>query len=269
VIATFDNRFADAFANEMAIAMNAVFITLNIEPLQSAIGVRSFDYRSAVSKCAACAFRDSDQQQHSRSCESFAAERPTNGPRPLAAAAAVVGAWVACGVASGRDTVFGKELLIHLDRQRLVVSDLPERQPCAADHHAGRPNLTYLRLGPADVTLSDLLPQHAPDDVQIQFCHEVATRARCVDCGRDADAVHWIAHATQAVGPCEACGGERTPIPFWSYSTVSARSLESVMNRPLSDWGVPPFAVLRMIGGDDDRALVLGANQNHGEQGVE
>ncbi len=270
LIATFDNRFADAIANVMAIVVKSILITVNIEPLQHAIAVRSYDYRTSVTSCVACRFRPGDDQgqQHPRSCESFAAERPTNGPRPLAEAAGEVGAWVASRVVAGNDELFGKELLIKLDRQRLTVSELPARQPCVADHQAGWPNLTYLQSRPDVVSLRELLPEQSLADIQIEFCHEVSTRCRCSSCGRESDCVNWVTHATQVVGSCSECSGQLLPIPFWSFSTVSASCLESVLDRPLSSWGVPPFGILRVIAQHHDRSFVLGPSHDTTTKGI-
>jgi hypothetical protein len=91
----------------------------------------------------------------------------------------------------------------------------------------------------------------------VRFCQQVTRQLACDRCGSPSRAVRWVSQTNQVVEDCP-CGGQLRPIPFWTYRQIAADALREVFDRPLAEWGIPPFAVIEIAQGDRHKSFVVG-----------
>lgn len=268
VITSVDNRRADIVSNRRAARMGARFLKVNVEPSPGieVAAVRSYNFRQNSAPCVECQFTASHYaaQRHPQSCDGSSDGRRTNSPTWLSRAAAQLGLLAALDLAAdgaGAERWFNHERQYFPQTGHVCDSRLQPKADCRFDHTLRWPKVTQLPAMPADLSLRDLLQmaEMAIDTrVQIRFCQQLALRGRCDKCRKDFSIVRWFADLRAAVGSCPSCDGALLPIPFAAFSVTSLEPLLTVLEQPLSHWGVPRFALIELAHDERCEAFVVG-----------
>ena len=244
--------------------MGARLVKVNVEPQFSLLSVRCYDLRQQPQICAECQMsaRSYKLQRHPKSCDGTG-ERSTGSPRPLSQAAGTIGAVALVQLLDPATASrwCGRELQWSLATGRATWSELSPKAHCLWDHGERWPNLTRLDEGPRSLSLADLAAAAGipgVGDASVRFCQQVALRGCCEGCGRRVEKVYWITGPDDALGTCPECGGRLLPISFWMHHELGLAKLRPVLQRPLAEWGVEPFAVLELDEGGVRRSFVVG-----------
>jgi hypothetical protein len=263
VVASVDNRRGDIIANQLAARMRVPLVKANIEPRYDMVAVRCYDFRRKVRLCAECQFSDRAYQQqiHPNSCDAPAGRR-TAAPRWLSQAAGSAAALAVAQLADDETAAawYGHEWQLNVRTGKAQWTELTPSRTCRWDHRRHWPRLDRLPAGPEEISLAGLLRRAGTGGaagVTLRFCQRLSTRACCDRCGRVRDHVRWLPEGEQAVGTCP-CGGRLYGMPYWTYTQIGAEALESVLDRPMVEWGVAPHAVIGMKWGRHRRSFVVG-----------
>lgn len=266
VITTVDNRRADIVSNRRAARMGARLIKINVEPKLGVAAVRAYDFRRETGTCVECQFSDYHYaHRHPQSCDGSTDTRRTNSPRWLSMAAARLGALVALDLAaddgSAAQQWIGHEWQYVPQTGLVRGSQLGPNPNCRWDHAARWDNVVRLSDSTAALSLRGLC--QAADlavagRTAIRFCQQVALRGRCRNCCRDLPVVRWISDLQSPVGTCPECDGPVLAIPFAVFRATPLESLWTVLDSPLSDWGVEPLAVIGLSRHDRRTTFVVG-----------
>jgi hypothetical protein len=266
VVTTVDNRRADILSNRRAARMGARLIKVNIEPALELVALRAYDFRQATRVCVECQFgeRHYAAQRHPKSCDGANALRRTNSPRWLSEAAANLGVFAAVDVAAddiAATNWHAQEWQYAPQTGAVRGSRLEPKRDCRWDHARRWRNVIRLREPVDSIAIRDLL--HAAGfavDTQlaIKFCQQIALRGRCRQCRRDFPVVRWFADLQSPVGICPECGVPLLAVPFAIFSETSLEPLIAVLDQPLFQWGVEPFAVIEISRHNDRATFVVG-----------
>ncbi len=266
VITTVDNRRADIASNRRAARMGARLIKVNVEPALEVAAVRTYDFREQTQICVECQFSDHHYaaQRHPKSCDGTYDGRRTNSPRWLSQAAAHLGVIATLDLAA--DEPAAQNWLAHewqySPRTGVVQgSRLEPKRNCRWEHTRRWPNVVRLREDAASISLRELLQAAEigiDTRVEIRFCQQIALRGRCRNCRADVAVVRWFADLQAPVGTCPSCDGPLLAIPFAIFSATSLEPLLTVLDQPLSQWGVEQFSVIELSRQDCRTTFVLG-----------
>ena len=157
----------------------------------------------------------------------------------------------------------GCEWLFNAKTKRAVRSTLATNANCRFDHASCWENIERLNVGPSECTLRDLLSPTESRNATLQFCQQVAVRGRCGSCFAECERVHWTANLHRPMYACPYCGkedesGQVFPIPYWSFSRLSASQLQPVWHISLAEWGVEPQAVIGIRCSNTVRTVIVG-----------
>jgi hypothetical protein len=262
-IASVDNRRADIGANRAAARMRARLLKINIEPALGTVSIRAYDFRTSKRVCVECQFSDSHylQQRHPQSCDGSPDGRRTNSPRWLSEAAGSLGALAILQILAGRDLAaqwYDHEWQFDPQQQLGQSSWLTGKPDCRWDHGRRWKNVFRLSAGPRAMRLSELVKGASEADTRLQFCQQVALRGRCTSCGHEVPLIRWMGALEEQLAECADCGGAVRAVPFWTTSQLRLADASSVLDAPLSSWGVPPRAIIAVLAGGRTTSFVIG-----------
>lgn len=266
LISCTDNTRALIRANRLAARMQSPLLKVNIEPLLDCVSVRAYRPCRESTPCAECQLSDRhyEQQTHPHSCDAATTARRTAGSRELATAAAQLALRAAGDILDAgpaADQWFSWETQSQLGSDRLTRSRLERYDNCRWDHSAQWLNMFRLAEPPELLRLEQLVPLRVSlADVVFDFDHSVTRWACCNQCPRRVRRSRWITGPTTLLGHCPACGYWLTPFPFGVRQQATGRELRDVLALPLSDWGVPPGAVIQVTAGGHVRTFVIGSH---------
>lgn len=265
VIASLDNPRATMGSSRRTVRMGGRMLKVNIEPAFETVAVRAYDYRHGCPLCVECQFGQHhyQNQRHPKSCDGPGDGRATNSPRWLSQAAANMGALAALEILTDDRLAkrwFGHEWNINFATQQVQRSQLMPKKNCRWSHTRRWRNVERLNAGVNEICLGELVKASAgrlDGKTHLNFCQRVALRGRCTHCHQDSDQPRWMFDLETDMHACDQCGHGVRASSFWAFDHLPARHLLPVMERPLSDWGVEPRAVINVTRGERETTFVV------------
>ena len=266
VLLSVDNRRAEVGANHLATRMDAPVVKINVEPKYGIAAVRTFHPHGSADVCLECNFteRQYQQQRHPRSCDGGSSARDTASSLALARAAAGLGGVVFLGLLNPerRSQWLGLEIQFSSKTLETRRSRLQPNPRCRWQHDHQWPLLRRLEQEPAQISVAQLVRRAERKTGQrverLRFCHPVAVAGRCDACGTPQCAMRWVPHADATIDRCQHCQQPVRPVPFEMHRELDRDQLLPICDLPLDTWGVPPLAVIELLGRGSIGTYVLG-----------
>jgi len=266
LVTALDSLPAQLAANQLARRMRLPLVRLNTAPTVDLMSVRVYATHRADGVCVACGLaRDTVRR---KTQPGRAAPVSTYGCGPgssglLAQMAARLGRSVIQALADSRSAAapwWNSELQLSLRKNATVVSRLTQRNSCTTCHAPPWENLIYCSPSAESATLRQLIRAavgHREAWARVRFCHALARRAYCPQCGHRARIRTWVAAYRQTIDACPNCGFDLVSSAV--ASEFSNWSLASLRDLTIRELRLAPGGIVSVRAGDRECSFVLGA----------
>lgn len=251
ILGGLDNREARVSINQSTARAGRVWIDGAIERLDGV--ARVFDPSNGP--CYECTMSEVDWQmlEARRSCALLSRDEMEQGKVPTTPTTSSVVAGVqaqeAVKLLHGMQTLSGGGFIFDGTYHQSYVVNYTRLEDCPAHEEFGP--VEELPLSVSDTKAGDFLERIRSDlgeSAVIEVNSDLLESLTCLKCGEQESLLGSLGSVTESQGRCPTCGEHRTPN---MYHTIGDRP--ELLDRTLSELGVPPWDVLTGRAGLDQR----------------